>query len=145
MAGNLCEIRGVGGSMHPFIPPGSRLLVAPVIFPNRIRKGDVVGFIGEGGSVTAHRVTRTSTVHGRLVLWTRGDAQEIEECIPEEALCYVVRRVARGPIAYRTGGAAGRLLARIALAENRKTAAAKKLLRALAYGSLFLLSAVRRR
>ena len=145
MLENLREIRGVGASMHPFVPPGSRLLVEPALFPDRIRKGDVVCFIGENGSVTAHRVTRITTTHGRRVLWTRGDAQDTEERIPEDALCYVVRRVALGPVAYRTGSPTGRLIARIALAENPKTAAAKKLVKSLAQASSFLLSAFRQR
>ena len=124
---DLREIDGTGSSMCPFIPPNSRLAVKRVP-ASLVQKGHVVCYIGAQGRVTAHRVVSISNDEkGRRIFRTRGDAQDTDDVISEEALCYVVRRVAFGPISYKTDGCIGRLISRIALAESRPAAVAKAL------------------
>jgi uncharacterized protein (UPF0248 family) len=114
--------------MNPFILSGSRLLVERVPV-ERIRKGDVVCYIGEGASGVAHRVVGVAEVGGRTILATRGDAQSGEERVPTEAVISVVRRVEHRLLSYDTGGPVGRAFSRIALGENRAARAGKTLCR----------------
>jgi uncharacterized protein (UPF0248 family) len=120
------ELTSFGGSMVPFILPGSRLRVQRVPV-ERIQKGDVVCYIGEGRLAVAHRVVSVAEVGGRTTLSTRGDAQSGEERVPAEAVLSVVRRVEHRLFSYDTDGPVGRAFARIALGENRTAVAAKTL------------------
>jgi hypothetical protein len=124
MAGDLREYRTAGNSMRPFIPPGSRLFVAPVCFAE-IRKGDVICYIGEQKECTAHRVTRIVDSKDERLLFVRGDAQDTEESVRFDAVMFIVKRAACRGLAYDMDGPAGRLFARIALAESKKAASAK--------------------
>jgi signal peptidase I len=119
-------VTSTGGSMSPFILPGSRLFVERVPV-KRIQKGDVVCYIGEGALGVAHRVVSVNEVDGRTILCTRGDAQIGEERVPAEAVISVVRRVEHKLLSYDTDGPVGRAFARIALGEDRTARAAKTL------------------
>lgn len=123
MTDGLREYRAEGNSMCPFIPPGSRLLAAPVEVDN-IRKGDVICYIGEQGEGTAHRVTRIIESEKGRTLFARGDAQDTEEEVPAEAVMFVVKRVTYRGLAYDMDGPVGRAFARIALADSKKAASA---------------------
>jgi hypothetical protein len=85
-------IEAVGGSMHPAIPAGSRLLVDF----GRVarRQGEVIVF-RRGGALIAHRlVGRRHTVDG-LRLFARGDAEAFLDPPMDEAdVMGVVRVVA---------------------------------------------------
>lgn len=120
------EWDATGGSMTPFILPGSRLRCERVPI-SQIREGDVVCYIAEGGASFAHRVTRKVRSGAGFVLFTRGDALFVEEQVPGEAVISVVRRVEHRLFSYDAGGPIGRTIARIALGEDRKTRAAKRL------------------
>jgi signal peptidase I len=118
------EVDAVGGSMSPFILAGSRLCVERVPV-DEIRSGDVVCYIGGGQLGVAHRVIRVTHTDDGVVFCVRGDAQRGEEPVPASAVIAVVRRVEHRWFAYDTGGPIGRAIARIALAESRRTRAAK--------------------
>ncbi len=114
--------------MSPFILPGSQLRIESVSV-ERIRKGDVICYIGNGALGVAHRVVNVTEVDGRTILSTRSDAQSNEEPVPAEAVISVVRRVEHRLFSYDTDGPIGRVFAHIALGENRPTRAAKTLCR----------------
>jgi len=119
-------VEAVGGSMSPFVLPGSRLRVQRVPV-EQIRKGDVICYVGKGAFGVAHRVVNTAEIDGRMTLSTRGDAQSGEEVVPTEAVIAVVRRVEHRLFSYDTDGPVGRTFAHVALAENRSTRAVKTL------------------
>jgi len=122
--------------MTPFILPGSRLLVERVPL-GEIRKGDVVCYIGDGALGVAHRVVRLERSEKGLSLVTRGDAQRGEETVPGEAVIAVVRRVDHLLVSYDTGGPIGRTIARVALGEDKKARAVKRVC-ALGWGAVRL-------
>jgi hypothetical protein len=107
---------GIGTSMLPSIPPGSRLDLEPVSGrPGTARVGDVVVYLDTDGDFVAHRVIAIEDDPGGRVLVTRGDNQDRSERVPASAVAFKVLRVARGPLSYSTTGPAGRLVARLAL------------------------------
>jgi len=55
--GDAVRFRAFGGSMAPLIPDGATVTVAPVA-PCAVRRGDVVLYRRESGTVAAHRVVR---------------------------------------------------------------------------------------
>jgi hypothetical protein len=107
---------GIGSSMLPSIPPGSRLHLEPVDGGRAsIGVGEVVVYLGPGGEFIAHRVVGLERGPDGPVLVTRGDNQEHCERVPSSAAAFRVVRVTRGRISYATDGPAGRALARLAV------------------------------
>ncbi len=66
--GHTVRLRAAGGSMRPFIRPGTVVTVEPLADTSRLRVGDVV-FVLSGGLPMMHRVVRAAP-HLR----TKGDA-----------------------------------------------------------------------
>ena len=118
------EVRAVGGSMSPFILPGSTLSVERVCAAS-IRKGDVICFIGDNAEGITHRVSREPMGGSEAFLSTKGDAQRDDERVPQEAIVFVVRRVRHRFFSYNTGSLVGRVVARIALEEDLMSRALK--------------------
>jgi len=107
-------IQSQGGSMFPFIPGKSWLVVEPVGTAPLV-PGDVVCFIGQDEQLVAHRVI---TVNGDS-LSVRGDRGGGCEEVPTNAVFGRVLHVQRGPLRYRTAGVVGRVLAHVALRRPR--------------------------
>jgi len=107
---------GIGSSMIPAIPPGSRLdLEAVEGRPDAVGVGDVAVYLGNCGGFVAHRVLAIEHGPAGRVLVTRGDNQDHDDRVPASAVAFKVLRVTRGRISYSTGGPAGRALARLAV------------------------------
>ncbi len=117
-----------GRSMSPFILPGSELFVHPVEIA-KIRKGDVICYVGQSSGGVAHRVVGKTRTEKGVALVTRGDAQNVEETVPEEAVLYVVHRVEHSYFSYRTNGVVGRVFARISLGESLSMRATRSAIR----------------
>ena len=109
----LAKVRLLGHSMAPFILPGSTLHVEPVGM-NEIELGDVVCYIGQNAQVIAHRVVGKTQALGGAIM-ARGDARDFVDEVPRGAVISVVCGVEHPLLSYETRGAAGRILARIAL------------------------------
>jgi hypothetical protein len=107
---------GIGTSMLPSIPPGSRLELEPVGGKEgSLAVGEVVVYLGPDGGFIAHRVVALEDGPEGLVLVTRGDNQSHAERVPKSAAAFRVLRVTRGPFSYSTDGPFGRAVARLAL------------------------------
>jgi len=113
-------VKARGGSMGPFIPAGSELVVERVD-SGAIQPGDVLCFIDAVGNAIAHRVVSVQTKGSELFFEMRGDVQIESEIVPAQAVLYRVQRVIFHGISYSTSGAAGRALSRVALGDNRAT------------------------
>ena len=110
-------IHVVGGSMIPFVLPGSVLRVERVPF-EEIEKGDVICVIGENSGGGAHRVVEKMNSEDRAVVLTRGDAREFGEIVPAESVVFVVRRVEHRLFSYDSKGSIGRIIAHVALGDS---------------------------
>lgn len=121
-------VDAIGGSMTPFILPGSKLHVERQTTES-ISKGDVVCYIGEYAQGMAHRVMRKTVSDLGVMLFTKGDAQNAEEAVPAESVVFVVKRVEHRIFSYDTGSLVGRLVASIALGEDAKTRSLRWLFR----------------
>lgn len=78
LVATLCLYRPVtvaGSSMHPTLHPGDLVLARRGVVPHR---GDVVLIETDSGARFIHRVTKT----GPSVIWTRGDANPIDDLEP---------------------------------------------------------------
>ncbi len=107
---------GIGSSMLPSIPPGSRLQLEPIDGrPESLAKGDVVVYLGSDGEFIAHRVVGIENGPDGRVLVARGDNQDRGDRVPATAVAFKVLRVTRGRISYSTDGPAGRIVARLAV------------------------------
>ena len=72
------------GSMRPDLPPGTLVVVKPVLAED-IRTGDVITFQLESGksAVVTHRVTQVSTnLEGETTFTTQGDANNVADELP---------------------------------------------------------------
>ncbi|MCP4603973.1 MAG: hypothetical protein GY847_26205 [Proteobacteria bacterium] len=114
--------------MSPFILPGSTLNVERIPV-EAIQKGDVVCYIGGNASGVVHRVTRKIESDTGTALFTRGDAQDSEEEVPQESVVSIVRRVEHWLFSYDTDSTIGRIIASIALGEDLKTSLARAVCR----------------
>lgn len=108
-----------GGSMFPFVPAGSMLGLRPRD-ERPIEVGDIVCYPAANGDLVAHRVVacvrERASAGGDEPCWiVRGDAGGTQERIAERAIAWVVDQVEHRGVRYRTDGAIGRALARIAV------------------------------
>lgn len=103
--------------MFPFVPAGSVLALRPRD-ERPIAIGDIVCYPARNGEIVAHRVVARAPASlatpDRPAWITRGDATAAEECIAESAIAWVVEYVEHRDFRYRTDGAMGRALARVA-------------------------------
>jgi hypothetical protein len=104
--------------MFPYVPAGAVLSLRPRS-ARPIAIGHIVCYPAGTGDLVAHRVVaRVSdpSPGGREPVWlVRGDAGGLEEQVAESGIAWVVDEVAHRGVRYRTDGALGRLLARIAV------------------------------
>lgn len=77
--------RVMTGSMEPAIPTDSLILVRRTA-PEELRVGDVISFFSRDpallGEVNTHRITALEEEGGRLLIHTRGDANNVEDRYP---------------------------------------------------------------
>ena len=107
---------GIGSSMLPSIPPGSRLDLEPVGGRSEsLAIGDVVVYLGSDSEFIAHRVVGIEDGPEGCVLVTRGDNQDRDDRVPASAAAFKVLRVSRGRITYSTDGPIGKTVARLAV------------------------------
>lgn len=121
-----------GASMFPFVPTGSEL--ALVRRDERaVTVGDVVCFPNAEGAIVAHRVVACAASHADQTCgpsWiVRGDAIGAAELVPDAAIAWIVTHVRRGRVRYRTDGALGVWLARVAVRRGATYRACHRLAR----------------
>jgi signal peptidase I len=89
--GEVLRFRARGGSMYPSIKNGDLVEVEP-IQTSGVRLGDLVLCRYGGSRAVVHRVIRTSTQEGVIVLVTKGDSAPLPDrpVLPEQVLGRVV-------------------------------------------------------
>ena len=119
-----------GNSMRPSIMAGAVLQFKKD--KEHIAVGDVIAFIGDDGTMAAHRVIEI-TRNPETVFTTQGDSVACAEQVPQSAVIGVVDRVEYSHFSYSADGPAGRFFKNMALGKKLRWRIAKRAVRRALY------------
>ena len=113
-AGRSIRFRAPGISMQPLIQDGDQLMVAPVE-TERIRRGDILFFISEGGRALVHRVIKRQKSDGFLCFVMQGDhVSHPDGCVTPSMILGRVTLIERNGEIIRTDGILMKTLGKVA-------------------------------
>jgi signal peptidase I len=79
------DIPSSGDSMYPLIKEGDICRFQHILYPEKLKKGEIILFVTPEGNLVGHRCYRRLIKNGRLYIECKGDTNFIQDPLVEQS------------------------------------------------------------